>query len=328
MKNKIIIDGFWNTGKSSVIAALKQADTTIISEPNHLTANLAGDDIDQWYVDRHGKNHETLYKLSEDSGVLMERSIISSMALLYATGKSLESTEKIFNRFKDWYANNDSLAVVLYVEDDKLGQVIGDIKDDKVKKLLDDKEFVRRYNYFFRVILPFKYDIPPLFINIFDEKSGARKDGEIIAANINKAIEEDRVAQANVVCFKIMEGKPKFLVMQRNEKKGGFWQTITGGIHIRDLLDVNVLREVGEEIGIEPKLSNLVSTMYTFHYIGGEGYELNEYVYGYKLEETDQVTLSSEHVASEFLDMEEAVERVKYEGNKNAIREVSRSILL
>ena len=54
---------------------------------------------------------------------------------------------------------------------------------------------------------------------------------------------------------------------------------------------------------------------------GKEEYELSEYVFGYRLEE-DKIILSDEHTEYEFLSVKEAIERVKYDGNKQAIQAV------
>ncbi|MEK7608038.1 MAG: NUDIX domain-containing protein [Patescibacteria group bacterium] len=324
MNNKIIVEGLWNTGKSTVAECLKKSfGYAVVSEPDHLKAKEPIIDIDGWYIDQHGKNHDLLYGMSDRTGAVMERSIISSMAFLYASNKKVEMTLSVFERFRDWYAKNESLVVVLYPGTGGAMPVLSGVEDESVRAFLGNSEFTEKYDYFYRVVLPFEYNIAPLFIDIFDT-SGARKTANDIVRNIAGAVEKDRIAQVNVVCFKEAEGKPKFLVMKRNEKKGGFWQTITGGVHAKELLNENALRETAEEVGIRTDKTNLLTTQYAFHYIGGEGYELNEYVYGYKLEDSDTITLSDEHVEAAFLDEDEAIGRVKYDGNKAAVREVAR----
>ena len=41
---------------------------------------------------------------------------------------------------------------------------------------------------------------------------------------------DGRIAQVEVIVFKIVDGKPIFLLMKRQPERGGFWQPVTGGV--------------------------------------------------------------------------------------------------
>jgi len=74
------------------------------------------------------------------------------------------------------------------------------------------------------------------------------------------------------------------------------------------------------------KVENFLKSDYSFYYIGAEGYELNEYVFGYRLEPSDIVTLSDEHTEFKFVSLDEALGLLKYESNKEALKSVQRQL--
>lgn len=326
MNTKIILEGAWNIGKTSVKEMLcEQHGFEGISEPLHRAAGVADVDADAWYIAAHEANMKTLYEAKPEQGVVLERSVISSMAYLYASGKDYGAALKVYEQLMKWYSQNDSMVVVLYGDPARVAALQSGVDAGGAQGKADNTQFLKKLDEFYRMVLPFHHDITPLLVDVFTSEGGRKKSEEIIAT-IFAAIEENRVAQINGVCYRLESGIPKFLVLQRNERKGGFWQTITGGVHRMELLSENVVREVSEEIGIPAMPENLLATEYTFHYIGGEGYELNEYVYGYRLGDADAVRLSDEHVAYEFLGTQEAIARVKYDGNKKAIEEVGKKL--
>ncbi len=138
----------------------------------------------------------------------------------------------------------------------------------------------------------------------------------------NKA---NRVAQVNVVCFTRDEkGDIKILVLKRNEKKGGFWQAVTGGVHSGEDYLAAAKREVAEETGI--KDSEVFQTELSYSFTGDDGHELAEYVFGCEIKEPSRVKLSEEHTALEWLSPEEAKNRMKYGDNRRAIDAVCKKI--
>jgi dATP pyrophosphohydrolase len=318
-KHKIIIEGFWGVGKTELSKSLSEKLGLVqIEEPNHIKSQVS-DSIDNFYLNEHKEN---IKKISEKEGVVMERSVISSLAFLYA--KKTEDIEHFFSEytpvFKEIIKEN-TLVLFLYGDKDFIIECSKDVQDVTVKNLLADTEFVNQYENFYRVILPFMFGICPVCIKVNDESGNFIEQAQIIT-NVENVIKEDRIAQVNVVPFMRKDDGIKYLTLQRNERKGGFWQTITGGIHISGSLHDNVLREIEEELNLtSTQKQKLIKTGYSFYYVGGEGYELNEYVFGYELD-SDQIVLSDEHVDFAFLDLNEAVERVKWDGNKEAIRQV------
>jgi len=318
---KIIVEGLWGVGKTTVSKEFaKENNFKFISEVTLETSGKTDDEINKEYSIAHSEKDKSFFESEEN--IITERSLLASIAFLYATRQDFEKYSELILSLVEYYKNSESMVVFMYGDIDILMKNIENLNDERLKDICFSEDFVNRYDHFFRNVLPFKYGITPLCIDVFEKKS-FKPTGEIV--NIVKtAIDENRVAQINVVCVKDIDDDNKFLVLKRNEKKGGFWQTITGGIHLGELLSDNVLREVGEEISINPESKDLISTGYTFNYIGGEGYELNEYVFGYKIDSNDNPVLSEEHTDMEFLDSKNAQERVKYDGNKVAIEEVNK----
>lgn len=320
-ENKIIVEGFWGIGKTKLCRSLSEKMGLIqIEEPDHLILKVT-ENVDDFYISEHKEN---IKNLSGKKGLIMERSLISSLAFLYA--KNIESIESLLSEHIsniNLIIKEEVLILFLYCDKKTILENIKQIKDHLVKDLFENTDFASRYEHFYRVILPFKFGICPVCIKV-DDDAGNLISIDQAVNTVQKIIREDRVAQVNVVPF-IREGQNiKYLTLQRNERKGGFWQTITGGIHIVGSLHDNVLREIKEELNLlNTETKKLFETDYSFHYIGGEGYELNEYVFGYELE-NERIVLSDEHVDFAFLSIEEATERVKWEGNKEAIRQVDK----
>lgn len=186
MKNKIIIDGFWGTGKTSIMGFLKQKyNYTVINEPDHLKSNDLTEsiNINNWYIKQHEKNQKIFFTLNNHD-VVMERSIVSSMAYLYATeeNKDTKSALNVFARFQKWYLgnNNKVIFVFLYADKYKLENITNSIQNAEIKLKLKTSSFKENYEQFYRVILPSKYNIYPLFINIFNENGNRRSLDEIV----------------------------------------------------------------------------------------------------------------------------------------------------
>lgn len=191
IKNKIIVDGFWGLGKTSVIKKLEQEfDYLIINEPNHLRSNdlIKDIDINNWYIKEHKKNQDLFF--SSDKNVVMERSIISSIAYLYAIEEmdtdEFTFAQKVFSQFNETYLNSKAIIVVLCAPQNQLSNIIHDIQDREIKSRSKMHNFSQRYEEFYCTILPFQYNIYPLYINIFNEADGRKSTSEIIDLILNK----------------------------------------------------------------------------------------------------------------------------------------------
>ena len=316
---KIIMEGFWSMNKTKTTNELaSRFRYQKIDEPNHLSADIIRKkvgDIDDLYIKRHEINLKKIY--SNNKMYIAERSILGSAAFLYAIKNQRKecSLQKTLNRFVEFYKQQKTLIVFLYANDKVITEKIRYLDDPRVKKLLAKKEFISRYNEYFHHILPMEYGLPILCINI--ERNN-------IINNIEASLKNNRLAQINVTCYKIDSNQKKFLLLKRNKRKGGFWQTITGGVKLGFLLEQAAQIELLEETGIRPNLANLYKINYNFSYIGSEGYELNEYAFGCDVSNIANLKISEEHTEYGFFNLKESLVKVKYQHNKNIIKEISK----
>jgi hypothetical protein len=179
------MEGFWNAGKTTLLKSLEQKDQYIvINEPDHLKSpNVLGNiNIDDWYIAEHRKNLERLCSFPPTQRVAMERSILSSMAYLFACGKT-ENTDvimKIFEPFKHWYDQSEATVAFLYAEDQNLEIIKKGVKNSNIKRQLNDHSFCRSYDDFYKQVLPRKYGVFPLVINIFTDDNKRKNVAECL----------------------------------------------------------------------------------------------------------------------------------------------------
>lgn len=110
----------------------------------------------------------------------------------------------------------------------------------------------------------------------------------------------------------------EFLLLHRVPSRGGFWQPLTGGHHVGEALADTLLRECLEETGISITRADLYVTGYRFEFIDN-GRLHKEYVFGAFVEPRSDVVLSDEHDAYEWLPFERALERLKWDENKQGL---------
>ncbi len=320
--NPIILEGLWGLGKTSLAQAYcGKYRYEFMPEPFHTRDSKADEikDVDRWYLEQH-KDRQQFFKQS----TLVERSVISSFAFRYALEQALPDASYLESLKEDL---EKAGALLAYLKEnipfEASNNGIGEYSDG-IRKILIDEKAQKRYDEWYTDILPRQYGILPFILKV--SANGSRKPAEILADEIHTVLAANRTAQANVVCFTRESGKGnvKILVLKRNEKKGGFWQTITGGMHIGEDPLAAASREALEEIGIGD--SKIFWTPLSYSFMGDDGYELAEYVFGCEIKEPSRVELSGEHTALEWLEPEEAKKRVKYDNNKLAIGAVYKKI--
>lgn len=134
---------------------------------------------------------------------------------------------------------------------------------------------------------------------------------------------KDRIAQVEVIVFKLVESKPMFLVLKRTEDRGGFWQPVTGGVERGEEFKATAIREMTEETGIDSYLKILEEVHYfEFETNGGYGWQ-KEYVFGVEVHEHTESVISDEHSEQKWCFLDEALDLLKYETNKVGFRKIS-----
>jgi len=92
-----------------------------------------------------------------------------------------------------------------------------------------------------------------------------------------------------------------YILVKRNEDRGGFWQPITGGEEDVDKGDLikTVIREIKEELGIDIPRKQIIKLPYSFKFSDKEGVEKTENCFGVTLflRQKKDICLSEEHTA-------------------------------
>lgn len=118
----------------------------------------------------------------------------------------------------------------------------------------------------------------------------------------------------------------KVLLLRLLKDRGGFWQTVTGGIDEGESFAEGALREAREETGLrferEPQYLGLEQEFASRH--GGEAHEKAFFLplFGGKQPPTPKLD-GKEHDAFEWVEPAEAAARVKFPFNKQAIERAS-----
>lgn len=124
-----------------------------------------------------------------------------------------------------------------------------------------------------------------------------------------------RTMLVEIIVFKIVDNVVMFLMLKRNEQKGGFWQPVTGGVEDGESLSEAANRELQEETGIT-KYLRIINNVYYFEFDTVEFGVLKEYVFGVQIESDMDAKLSPEHTEMKWCTLEESLVLLKYENNK------------
>lgn len=321
-ENSIIIEGLWNAGKTSIAQSYcEQFGYTLLLEPMHTYQDEFPiiKDINLWYVEQHKKRADILHN---STNIFAERSLFSSFAFLYALEKPLPDNNLI-SSLGSIIQKNAILVVYIQIEQSLLLKRDIEYKDysKDIKNILENPKVRARYEDWYNNILPLEYGISPLVVSATQKEGTCRSVTDMIN-DIQITLKCNRIAQVNVVCFVKSQTNTdnlQVLVLKRNQQKGGFWQTITGGVHVGENLHDAARREVLEEIGLSGDNVRLFPTTLSYSFMGDDGYMLKEYVFGCEISDSSRIQISYEHDSFEWIHPQEAINRVAWDGNKQAI---------
>lgn len=318
----ILIEGFWQIGKSTLAQYLAELfPCVVVEEPNHLLGarHLNNRDaIEKWYQEEHHKRLLAVKKLlQKGKRVLMIRSSLSSRAFNFARNQ-IEELNSIKNDIKT-LVSLKPFTIFLYAPHSFIRKMSKFVNDGVIPDFLMNNTYIKKYEYFFRNYCAFNYGLPISFINVKSDGGDIFIEKRQISTQIFRIIKHNRVGQIN--CFPFINDNKgiKILLLKRIQSRGGFWQGITGGINVGENIYHALKREIGEEIGIKINNKDIIPLNFTFNYIGKEGYELNEYVFGIKIR-TKKINLTLEHELFNFISPSEAIKRIEFSSNKEAIR--------
>lgn len=116
----------------------------------------------------------------------------------------------------------------------------------------------------------------------------------------------------------------EFLVIKRVPEDGGFWQAVTGGKDHGEDNIATLRRELREEVGIESALA--ISDCLDSYDWGdpNDGKYGRDYIYAVEVSTDTEVFLDgNEHTEHKWLELEEALNMLKHDGNKRSMRLVA-----
>ncbi len=121
------------------------------------------------------------------------------------------------------------------------------------------------------------------------------------------------------VCVVITCGA-RVLLLERGAARRHEWQPVTGHVDDGEKPRAAALREIAEETGFDSGDLRATGLVVRFAH---DATAFEEHVYAYELASEDAPALSHEHVAFAWLTREEALARVAYEGQRDAISAAS-----
>jgi len=155
-----------------------------------------------------------------------------------------------------------------------------------------------------------------------DSKEDFEKEYKLIILRIGDMKTNNQV---EVIVFTKKEGEIFFLLLKRNPKKGGFWQSITGNVRVDESFEEAATRELKEEIGIFNVLS-FVDIGYSFEFFD-DNRQQHEKVFGAEVDSESSVILSSEHTEFVWVKKDQALNHyLKYPGNKEGLKKLAEKI--
>ncbi len=128
--------------------------------------------------------------------------------------------------------------------------------------------------------------------------------------------------QAHIAAFDKESREYRFLVLKRSADLfiyPGLWQTVTGRIEPGETALQTALREVEEETGLTAEEIWTLPYVANFFNIRKNAVSVAP-VFGFLTEYKKDIKLSSEHVEFEWLNLEEAIERVILPSHKEGFR--------
>ena len=130
--------------------------------------------------------------------------------------------------------------------------------------------------------------------------------------------------QVEVIIFKkTKKADIKYLMLKRNQQKGGFWQPITGNVKIGETFEQAAIRELKEETDISD-IIRIINTGYSFDFFD-DNREQHEKVFAVEVADGVKVVLSAEHTEFQWAKKNECLSKyLKYPGNIAGLKILAR----
>lgn len=130
--------------------------------------------------------------------------------------------------------------------------------------------------------------------------------------------------KVQVVIFRTSpSGEKEFLILKTNERRGNFWQSVTGGVEEGESFDAAAFRETREETACKKEqVIRYIDLKLDFEFHDQWGNDVVEKVYLFEVSDFDLKIDPSEHTDFKWVNQNVINEKtVKFEMNYKAIKE-------
>jgi 8-oxo-dGTP pyrophosphatase MutT (NUDIX family) len=133
--------------------------------------------------------------------------------------------------------------------------------------------------------------------------------------------------QIEAIIFRKNNQEIEYLLLKRTQKKGGFWQPVTGGVEEKEREREAVIREVKEETGVE----EILAIIEDVHYFKLEENGIDEFVFGVEVSPEAEISIEKniypEHDEFKWCNFEEALNLLKWPGNKEGLKKLNEKLV-
>ena len=146
----IILEGLWNTGKTTLCEYLKKFyGLRFIEEPNHIKAEIkmkTREDITNWYFKEHLRNLKKAFKLADKGrNITVERSPISTLAFAKAFFSENLSLDKQINEMKYLFKKYKNRPHLILLKHPNYSSLVESFSQDKETVIYSSLEFLKKF---------------------------------------------------------------------------------------------------------------------------------------------------------------------------------------
>ena len=329
--NIIIIEGFWGVGKSTLISSIRRSHPVLfIPEPNHIEAKVKSD-VSRWYQSQHNKRIK-LAKKYVDYGedVILERSILSSAAFFYAQHGLLP---KWFNPIKlNLHILSNLHIIFLYGDKNYFFNNLYKIKNkDIVSAVRSHESFYENYLHFFVEIAPRLIGLDIKCIKIGKNSHSITNTNKLIQKILKsrKQSVKRKLSEIKAYCASaVMFYEDKFLLLY--SKKHGQFSFPQGHQEEGEKLIDTVIREIKEETGFND--FEVITPIKTYGYRFYDNNKITHKIISCflvrlrSLKKAKKCLESHESFTNHFFTIENAIEKLSWEEDKEMIRLAKKKI--
>lgn len=118
------------------------------------------------------------------------------------------------------------------------------------------------------------------------------------------------------------------LIFKTNQKRGSFWQPITGSVEGTETPTQAALRELYEETGFNVNPSQMINLNYSFEF-QARGFTFEEHAFFISLDKTRAPRVDpNEHDEFQWVGVQEALSVIRFESNREVLRKIILNSLL